>query len=227
MPIGVENMDLNSVPKLTIKPYWSGRMNRTEAIQKCLAALSYLDQEKLEAIFHHGGIIAGGFFADVLLGRKYKDIDVYFPSVNAAERAYSDINSYPVSQGNTNLRSGYFEFMRFLTFPTAQEVIDSFDLSCVQIAYDGNMFYFGEHTLEDMNSKYLRLLRVNCPLAIQTQRLTKYMQKGFVPDEHTFGVMCKHIKQGGDSIKTQYEDYNKPAPDQFGWLDDLLARGRV
>lgn len=228
MQIGVENTDSNSVLKMITKQYWTGQMNRREAIEKLNLQLNRLFNKHLEVIFKHGGVIAGGCWVDALLDKKYKDIDVYFPSPEAANNAYNEIYNVNVNPGKSNLRVGKHEFMRFISFPNAEEVIKSFDLSCVKIAYDGQMWYFGEHTLEDINNLYLRLEQVNCPIAVQTARLTKYMDKGFIPDVHTFAAMCKHIKQGGDQVKTQYEEYPKDTVPVMGAhghvvLDDLAA----
>ena len=209
MQIGVENMDSNSVVNEIYKQYWTGQMNRREALQALEVRLNLLPLSTRKTIFENGGIIAGGIWADTLIGRVHKDVDVYFPSQEAVTKAFKDLYILTPKPSRANLRVGQFEFMRFIYFPSATEVIESFDLSCVQIAYDGALWHFGEHTLEDISNRYLRLQQVNCPLAVQTKRLTKYMEKGFVPDEHTFGVICKHIKQGGDQVKTMYEEYPK------------------
>lgn len=180
----------------------------------------------------YNGYLCGGVWVDSLLETGYKDLDIYFDSVDNA-KAFAKARGIknPV-EGESNLRIGKFEIMRFVTYPTAMDCINDFDFSCTQIAWDGVTFYFGEHTLQDISDRYLRLLDIHAPLVPTLQRIIKYINKGFKPDEHTFGTICKHIKQNGvDNVPMKFEAYQEEAlempqvgldPAQLDW--DVMER---
>lgn len=158
----------------------------------------------------YNGYLSGGVWTTALLETGYKDLDIYFDSVeNADAFAKAQGIKNPV-EGKSNLHFGKFEIMRFVTYPTAMDCINDFDFSCCQIAWDGVTFYFGEHTLHDIESRYLRLLDIHAPLVPTLQRIIKYINKGFKPDEHTFGTICKFIKQNGaDNVPLKFEAYEE------------------
>lgn len=164
----------------------------------------------------YNGYLCGGVWVDSLLETKYKDLDIYFDSVENADAFAKARGIKNPVEGKSNLHFGKFEIMRFVTYPTAMDCINDFDFSCCQIAWDGVTFYFGEHTLHDIESRYLRLLDIHAPLVPTLQRIIKYINKGFKPDEHTFGTICKYIKQKGiDDVPLKFEAYEE-AVDELG-----------
>lgn len=66
--------------------------------------------------------------------------------------------------------------MGYYTSP--ESVIDSFDFTITQCAYDGTDFYFGEYTLWDIPRKKLALHKLTYGVATM-RRLIKYTDQGF------------------------------------------------
>jgi hypothetical protein len=63
-------------------------------------------------------------------------------------------------------------------FDSPQKVLDTFDFEVCKVLTDGKQFLFGEHTLEDIKTKTLRVLKVTPSLVSRT---IKYMTMGYVP----------------------------------------------
>lgn len=200
-------------------------MKKTEALKllnnkknKLLKQYPYLG----EWLQKYNGYLAGGVWLSALLNTPHKDLDIYFNSTENTEAFGKELDpKLWITEGKSNIRIKQFELMRFVTYLTAMDCINDFDFSCCQIAWDGVTFYFGEYTLLDIESRYLRLLDIHAPLVPTLNRITKYINKGFKPDEHTFGTICKWIKQNGgvDNVPMKFEAYEeenlndiKPAP---------------
>lgn len=81
-------------------------------------------------------------------------------------------NRKPFNQTVQLIRKKYYDW--------AEQVIDSFDLSVCQVAYDGYKFIYGETTKEDIDNKIVRSVHRNDHIL---KRTIKYMLYGFAPDQ--------------------------------------------
>jgi len=69
--------------------------------------------------------------------------------------------------------------IRFKYYEDAPAVIDSFDFTICQFAYDGSKLIVGDHSLWDLGRKRLAIHRITYPVATM-RRLLKYGRQGFV-----------------------------------------------
>lgn len=70
------------------------------------------------------------------------------------------------------------QLIRFAFYADAQAVIDSFDFTICQIAFDGHKMFVGEHTLWDLARKRLAVNKITFPVS-STRRMLKYAAQGF------------------------------------------------
>lgn len=70
------------------------------------------------------------------------------------------------------------QLIRFQFYRTAAEVIDSFDFTLCQVAFDGNTLTIGDFTLWDLGRKRLAVNRITFPVS-SMRRLLKYTRQGF------------------------------------------------
>ncbi|MFG1389057.1 hypothetical protein [Xanthobacter versatilis] len=70
------------------------------------------------------------------------------------------------------------QLIRFAFYGNAAAVIDSFDFTICQIAYDGEKLFVGEHTLWDLARKRLAVNKITFPVS-STRRMLKYAAQGF------------------------------------------------
>ena len=68
--------------------------------------------------------------------------------------------------------------IRFAFYPSAQAVIDSFDYTICQVAFDGQTVTLGDFTLWDLGRKRLAIHKITYPVATM-RRMIKYTAQGF------------------------------------------------
>lgn len=68
--------------------------------------------------------------------------------------------------------------IRFAFYPDAQAVIDSFDFTICQFAFDGQDIAFGTYSLWDLGRKRLAVHKVTFPVS-SMRRVLKYASQGF------------------------------------------------
>jgi hypothetical protein len=68
--------------------------------------------------------------------------------------------------------------IRFAFYPNAQAVIDSFDYTICQLAFDGKTVTLGDFTLWDLGRRRLAIHKITYPVATM-RRMLKYTTQGF------------------------------------------------
>jgi hypothetical protein len=81
------------------------------------------------------------------------------------------------------------------TYESIEECLAHMDWTVAQCAYAEDHFYFGDWTLQDLESKNLRVNKLQPPRNL-IPRLVKYVQYGYTPDQ---GTMSEIIRSTQDS----------------------------
>lgn len=135
-----------------------------------------------------GAFAAGGAVTSVFTGKHINDVDVYFKSREAFERAvegaYED-GFWCVSSSKRAVTFGdngrIVQFMHFDFFPTAADIFAAFDFTVVMGAYDydAKEFILHDDFLKHNSQRFLRFNPgTRYPLASAT-RVLKYQQRGY------------------------------------------------
>ena len=146
----------------------------------------------LPALSKDGPWIAGGALRRTLLGREPEsDFDFFFRDQEqlAAFTAALERDGF-VKVRETTHHVHYrgkvngagvdrdIQCIRFAFYANSAAVIDSFDYTICQLAYDGKDLTLGEFTLWDLGRKRLAIHKLTYPVATM-RRMLKYAQQGF------------------------------------------------
>lgn len=144
----------------------------------------------LPSLSGDGPWIAGGALRRTLLGKEPEsDFDFFFrdaDQLSTFAKALEDRGFSKVRETQHHLHyRGHIggtdrdvQCIRFAFYATAQAVIDSFDYTICQIAFDGKTITLGDFTLWDLGRKRLAIHKITYPVATM-RRMLKYTAQGF------------------------------------------------
>lgn len=152
-------------------------------VKDVLADIAFPDE-----LFEGKFFLAGGSARDFLQGQDARDVDLFFSSEEWARKVQDKLTekgyliTFECPQGRlTNLASnkGFtVQLVKIKFFQNVRELLDDFDFTVAQVAWDGRGFHFGERTLVDLANKTLYLNKLQYPRAM-LQRIIKYAGKGY------------------------------------------------
>jgi hypothetical protein len=146
----------------------------------------------LPALSFEGPWVAGGAVRRTLLAQEPdSDFDFFFRDADQLDRFKVALEAkgftlFRESEHHLHYR-GYIEgdplmrdvqLIRFQFYWNAAQVIDSFDFTICQAAFDGSVLTVGDFTLWDLGRKRLAVNRITFPVS-SMRRLLKYTRQGF------------------------------------------------
>lgn len=146
----------------------------------------------LPALGSAGPWIAGGALRRTLLGKEPdSDFDFFFRSAEQLTAFCADLEARGFTKIRETIHHVHYrgkigdsgidrdvQCIRFAFYETAQAVIDSFDYTICQLAFDGNTVTLGEFTLWDLGRRRLAIHKITYPVATM-RRMLKYTTQGF------------------------------------------------
>lgn len=147
----------------------------------------------LPSLGENGPWLAGGALRRTLLGKEPdSDFDFFFSDADQLKAFASSLEAngfYKVRETEHHLHyrgqidgkgvARDIQLIRFKFYQSAAEVIDSFDYTICQVAFDGSSLFLGEFTLWDLGRSRLAVHKITFPVS-SARRLLKYAQQGFV-----------------------------------------------
>ena len=149
--------------------------------------------------------VAGGVISDTISGQEYRDVDLYFRSMEDSQRMSQfclDCDSLPFYPSGSNCHNRQFlspemKTWEFWTYPnkedlTAEECISYFDFTVCSCAIDSNLdFYYNENFFDDLENKRLVYTGNHYHLANGEyhsciKRLKRYVDKGYTLENFNF-----------------------------------------
>jgi hypothetical protein len=139
-----------------------------------------------------GPWLAGGAIRRTLLGQEPEsDLDIFFPDAIMLDGFRRQVEAAGLTkvretEHHIHLRGSLGEskiprdvqLIRIGFYPTAEVVIDSFDFTICQFAFDGETLTTGEFALWDLGRKRLAVHKITYPVS-SARRLLKYAAQGF------------------------------------------------
>ncbi len=157
--------------------------------------------------------VAGGAVRNAFEGHQQpqKDVDFYCRSPEHAERlgfllarqGWNPSFSSQYSETFTHEKISYKVQIVNHTYPSIEECLAHMDWTVAQCAYAEDRFYFGDWTLQDLDSKKLRVNRLQPPGNL-IPRLVKYVQYGYSPDQDTMSEISHSIQSSQISYTRRY-----------------------
>lgn len=171
-------------------------MERDNAIQ-FLSRFTDVDEveflkvlKELPAVSPQGPWLAGGAIRRTLIGMNLdSDFDFFFHDVDQLAVFRKAIESKGAKKTANNEHAETYilkitgkdriiQLIKMGFYESAEQLLDSFDFTVTQLAYDGTDFIFGKYTLWDLSRKRLALHKLTYGVS-STRRLIKYTNQGF------------------------------------------------
>ncbi len=157
--------------------------------------------------------VAGGAVRNAFEGypQPQKDIDFYCRSPEHAERLrfllarqgwYPSFSSQ-YSETLVHEKISYKAQIIKTTYESIEDCLAHMDWTVAQCAYAEDRFYFGDWTLQDLESKRLRVNQLQPPGNL-IPRLVKYVQYGYSPDQDTVSEISHSIQSSQISYTRRY-----------------------
>lgn len=229
MQTGATNMDSNTVELEIEEPLMNGSQKFLPKKVKDILK-EQLPLRWMEALQKNNAIIAGGVFASIYTETPIADIDVFFPSVEHANKFLSSINAPYSKQGKGNITLGKLQIIRFNTADTPEKLFETFDILASQIAYNcaTNSFHSAEGAIDDLINKQIRVVRRTNSLEVALQRVAKWKKsKGMQIHPDTWKLMEETCNQPDEQFNTLFTNYITSVPAGMlaghGWFDGVRA----
>lgn len=170
-----------------------------------------------------GPWIAGGAMLKTLTGQPLtSDIDIFFSSEqsfnNAADKLLihgDDIKSTSLSKTfkcsiklDRQTDDYIIQLVKFIFKPRATEVIDTFDLSVCQIAFDGDRIVAPESSIEDILNKrcMINVDKITMP-GSTLSRIVKYAVNGFKINDKNLQEFADRFMPREKEVKSLLSGY--------------------
>lgn len=146
----------------------------------------------LPSLGSSGPWIAGGALRRTLLGKEPdSDFDFFFRNADQLTAFCADLEARGFTKVRETIHHVHYkgkagdsaidrdvQCIRFAFYETAQAVIDSFDYTICQLAFDGETVTLGDFTLWDLGRRRLAIHKITYPVATM-RRMLKYTTQGF------------------------------------------------
>jgi hypothetical protein len=96
--------------------------------------------------------------------------------------------------------------IRFAFYNSAAAVIDSFDYTICQFAFDGTKLYLGDFALWDLGRKRLAIHKITFPVATM-RRMLKYTSQGFMACRGCLAAILKAVPENPELLAQLQIEY--------------------
>lgn len=96
------------------------------------------------------------------------------------------------------------QLIKMSYYESPEEVIDSFDFTITQVAYDGTDIYFGAYTLWDLPRKRLALHKLTYGVATM-RRMIKYTDQGFTACQGVMRSILEAVVENPGVIQSEVQ----------------------
>lgn len=170
----------------------------------------------LPALSKEGPWIAGGAIRRTLIMDELKsDFDFFFRDEMQLAEFRKEIikmgakNTIKTEHSETYLlniasKERFLQLIKIGFYSSAEELIDTFDFTITQCAYDGTDFIFGDFTLWDLARKRLALHKLTFGVATM-KRLLKYTKQGFTSCTGTMQSILNAVIDNPSVVRSNVE----------------------
>jgi hypothetical protein len=164
-----------------------------------------------------GGIwLAGGAIRRTLIGDLLtSDFDFFFESEDKFKSYKNSLLGKGAKEINKNDHQESYEItinekrriiqlIKINYYKSAEEVIDSFDFTITQFAYDGINLICGEHSLWDLSRRKLALHRLTYGIATM-RRMIKYTKQDFTACAGVMQQLLESVASDPRLINSQFK----------------------
>jgi hypothetical protein len=170
----------------------------------------------------NGVWLAGGALRRTLIGQGLtSDMDFFFSSREKLESFRAELTSMGAKKKNETKHQETYLFtpedweydeievqlIKIGYYSSATDLLDSFDFTITQFAYDGTNLYTGPYSLWDLSRKRLAVHKITYGVA-SMRRMIKYSNQGFTACAGCMGEFLLEIAEDPSKInmEVQYID---------------------
>jgi hypothetical protein len=171
--------------------------------------------DKLPKCTYNGPWLAGGSLRRTLSGESIEssDLDFFFKSAEQCDEFERQIKEQAklIRKNEFNKLYNYngqkIQLVHFAYHESIEALLDSFDFTICQFAFDGEFLYCGDSSLWDLARKKLAIHKVSYGLST-TRRLLKYQTQGYYACSGCITTILESIADNRELIHgdTQYID---------------------
>lgn len=146
------------------------------------------------------------FFRDEVQARQFAKAmdDLGAAKIAESPKAMTFMLPSEAVEGKTYLPEMKVQAIAFAYFPDAEAVIDSFDFTLSQFAYDGSNVYIGTFSLWDVARKRIVIHKVSYGVST-TRRLLKYAAQGYTVCSGALAELLKQVVADPSVINAETE----------------------
>lgn len=176
----------------------------------------------LPSLGEGGPWLAGGAVRRVLIGDPLdsSDFDIFFANkeqyesfidglknLGAKKTAENDKNEVWSYYDQEYKKTAIIQLINFRHYSNVEELLDSFDFTITQCAFDGQTLFVGDYTLFDLANRRLALHKLTFGLST-VRRLIKYTKQGYKACSGTIQSILEAIAKQPELIHSdvQYID---------------------
>lgn len=172
--------------------------------------------EELPDLSKEGPWLAGGALRRTLIGMELEsDFDFFFRDAKQLAKFKKDLKELGANLTSENDHAETFmlkvcgkdrviQLIKMDFYESPEEVIDSFDFTITQLAYDGTDIYFGPYTLWDLPRKRLALHKLTYGVATM-RRLIKYTDQGFTACQGVMRSILEAVVDNPSVIQSEVQ----------------------
>lgn len=172
--------------------------------------------EELPNLSKEGPWLAGGALRRTLIGMELEsDFDFFFRDAKQLAKFKKDLKELGANLTSENDHAETFmlkvcgkdrviQLIKMDFYESPEEVIDSFDFTITQLAYDGTDIYFGPYTLWDLPRKRLALHKLTYGVATM-RRLIKYTDQGFTACQGVMRSILEAVVDNPSVIQSEVQ----------------------
>lgn len=165
--------------------------------------------------------IAGGAIRRTLLGQELEsDVDLFFKNESELKKfriAFEKLGANKMSENNHQMTYSYYvkelnkeyiiQFVIINYYINIEALLDSFDFTITQFAFDGEKLHCNEFSLWDLKNKRLALHKLTYGVATM-RRMIKYTKQGFTACAGTMASILEATVENPEVIQSdiQYID---------------------
>lgn len=190
-----------------------------EQIYKAVQELRYVFMSPTpRRVWLAGGALRSLFDSDTVsnYSPEVTDIDLFFGSQGFKsqveeyfkehfETAWKKVFECPEGKLTTykNTKTGWkVQLITVNYYPNAEALLESFDFTVTQFATDGEYFWMGESSYDDVTNKRLRWNVITYPSS-SLHRMTKYVKKGYHMREEDYQEFVETLWSRSPSVTDQ------------------------
>lgn len=171
-----------------------------------------------------GPWLAGGSIRDILLNKKTDtDYDFFFNNQGQLDKFIENmkkIDNVEIRENKNNITMTFdykptddkdgelvkikVQLITFKFYESVYNLIDSFDFTITQFAWDGEHCYAGPYSMRDLSHNRLTVNKITYAEA-SMRRIYKYMKKGFYACDGFFGHFLNQVIENPNTVNNNIE----------------------